>query len=300
MSRLKGTYQTELMTALSKEFNYVSPMEVPKLERIVLNMGLGEAIQNIKVLDAAVEELALIAGQHPIVTRARKSIASFKLRAGMPIGCMVTLRRTRMYDFFDKLVNIALPRVRDFRGLSDKSFDGRGNYTLGIDKLKLPPTKRTKSGFSTDAAVLEGLKGAHPVVELLLEYLEDGRIKVDPAKNEERVTLHDPCNLVRWGGVSEQQREILARVVSDFQEMTPNREDNFCCGGGGGMLSMSEYGERRVASGGTKADQIRTTGAKIVATPCHNCADQLLELSKHYKLGTEILAVVELVYNALD
>jgi large subunit ribosomal protein L5 len=120
------------MTALSKEFNYVSPMEVPKLERIVLNMGLGEAIQNIKVLDAAVEELALIAGQHPIVTRARKSIASFKLRAGMPIGCMVTLRRTRMYDFFDKLVNIALPRVRDFRGLSDKSFDGRGNYTLGI------------------------------------------------------------------------------------------------------------------------------------------------------------------------
>ena len=132
MSRLKGTYQTELMTALSKEFNYVSPMEVPKLERIVLNMGLGEAIQNIKVLDAAVEELALIAGQHPIVTRARKSIASFKLRAGMPIGCMVTLRRTRMYDFFDKLVNIALPRVRDFRGLSDKSFDGRGNYTLGI------------------------------------------------------------------------------------------------------------------------------------------------------------------------
>ena len=132
MSRLKGTYQTELMPALSKEFNYVSSMEVPKLERIVLNMGLGEAIQNIKVLDAAVGELALIAGQHPIVTRARKSIASFKLRAGMPIGCMVTLRRTRMYDFFDKLVNIALPRVRDFRGLSDKSFDGRGNYTLGI------------------------------------------------------------------------------------------------------------------------------------------------------------------------
>ena len=132
MSRLKGTYQTELMPALSKEFNYVSSMEVPKLERIVLNMGLGEAIQNIKVLDAALGELALIAGQHPIVTRARKSIASFKLRAGMPIGCMVTLRRTRMYDFFDKLVNIALPRVRDFRGLSDKSFDGRGNYTLGI------------------------------------------------------------------------------------------------------------------------------------------------------------------------
>jgi large subunit ribosomal protein L5 len=107
-------------------------MEVPSLQKIVLNMGLGEAIQNIKVLDAAMEELALIAGQRPVVTRARKSIASFKLREGMPIGCMVTLRKLRMYEFFDKLVNIALPRVRDFRGLSDKSFDGRGNYTLGI------------------------------------------------------------------------------------------------------------------------------------------------------------------------
>ena len=107
-------------------------MQVPRLDKIILNMGLGEAIQNIKVLDSAMEELALIAGQRPIVTRARKSIASFKLREGMPIGCMVTLRRARMYDFFDKLVNVALPRVRDFRGLSDKSFDGRGNYTLGI------------------------------------------------------------------------------------------------------------------------------------------------------------------------
>jgi large subunit ribosomal protein L5 len=107
-------------------------MEVPRLDKIILNMGLGEAIQTIKVLDAAMEELALIAGQRPVVTRARKSIASFKLREGMPIGCMVTLRRGRMYDFFDKLVNVTLPRVRDFRGLSDKSFDGRGNYTLGI------------------------------------------------------------------------------------------------------------------------------------------------------------------------
>jgi large subunit ribosomal protein L5 len=120
------------MPALIKEFKYKSPMEVPRLEKIILNMGLGEAIQNIKVLDAAMEELALVSGQRAIVTRARKSIASFKLRAGMPIGCMVTLRRARMYDFFDKLVNIALPRVRDFRGLSDRSFDGRGNYTLGI------------------------------------------------------------------------------------------------------------------------------------------------------------------------
>ena len=132
MSRLKETYQNDFMPALIKEFKYKSPMEVPRLEKIILNMGLGEAIQNIKVLDAAMEELALVSGQRAIVTRARKSIASFKLRAGMPIGCMVTLRRLRMYDFFYKLVNIALPRVRDFRGLADKSFDGRGNFTLGI------------------------------------------------------------------------------------------------------------------------------------------------------------------------
>jgi len=132
MSRLKETYQTDLMPALTKEFRYTSPMEVPRLGKIVLNMGLGEAIQNIKVLDAAMEELTLIAGQRPVVTRARKSIASFKLREGMPIGCMVTLRKGKMYDFFDKLVNVTLPRVRDFRGLSDKSLDGRGNFTLGI------------------------------------------------------------------------------------------------------------------------------------------------------------------------
>jgi Fe-S oxidoreductase len=137
------------------------------------------------------------------------------------------------------------------------------------------------------------------VLELLDEYLESGRIKVDRHKNPERVTLHDPCNLVRLGGLSEPQRRILRQVVEDFVEMTPNREDNYCCGGGGGMLSMSEYGERRVASGKIKAEQIRATGAKIVATPCHNCADQLLELSKKYKLGTEIQAVVELVYSSL-
>jgi large subunit ribosomal protein L5 len=132
MPRLKETYENDLMPALTKEFGYTSLMEVPRLEKIVLNMGLGEAIQNIKVLDASMEELALIAGQRPVVTRARKSIASFKLREGMPIGCMVTLRKGRMYDFFDKLVNVALPRVRDFRGLSDKALDGRGNFTLGI------------------------------------------------------------------------------------------------------------------------------------------------------------------------
>lgn len=137
------------------------------------------------------------------------------------------------------------------------------------------------------------------ILELLEDFLADGRIKIDPSKNEDRVTLHDPCNLVRWGGIAEPQRRILRKAVSDFVEMTPNRKDNFCCGGGGGMLSMSEYGERRVRSGEIKADQIRQTGAKIVATPCHNCADQLIELSKKYELGVEIQAVVELVYNAL-
>jgi large subunit ribosomal protein L5 len=113
-------------------FNYKNKMQVPKLEKIVLNMGLGDAIQNIKVLEAAAEELQAIAGQKPVITRAKKSIAAFKLRAGMPIGCMVTLRRLRMYDFYYKLVNIALARVRDFRGVSPKAFDGRGNYSLGI------------------------------------------------------------------------------------------------------------------------------------------------------------------------
>lgn len=137
------------------------------------------------------------------------------------------------------------------------------------------------------------------VLELLEEYLDNGRIKVDPEKNAERVTLHDPCNLVRWGGVSEPQRHILKRSVKDFVEMTPNRHNNYCCGGGGGMLSMSEYGDRRVASGKIKAEQIRATGAKIVATPCHNCADQLIDISKKYQLGVEIQAVVELVYCAL-
>jgi Fe-S oxidoreductase len=137
------------------------------------------------------------------------------------------------------------------------------------------------------------------ILEVMLDYLEDGRIKVDPGKNAERVTLHDPCNLVRWGGVSEPQRKILAAVASDFVEMTPNREQNFCCGGGGGMLSMSEYGDVRVRSGVVKADQIRATGAKVVAAPCHNCADQLLEINKKYSLGVEVLSVCELVYNAL-
>jgi large subunit ribosomal protein L5 len=132
MSRLQEKYIKEVIPSLVKEFDYKNIMEVPRLERVILNMGLGEAIHNIKILDSAVEELALIAAQRPVITRAKRSIASFKLREGMPIGCMVTLRRERMYCFLDKLFNVNLPRVRDFRGLSDKSFDGRGNYSLGI------------------------------------------------------------------------------------------------------------------------------------------------------------------------
>ena len=132
MSQLKDFYLKEAVPKLVNAFKYNNIMEVPRLRKVVLNMGLGEAIQNIKLLDAAAEELKTIAGQKPVITRAKKSIAAFKLREGMPIGCMVTLRRDRMYDFFYKLVNVALPRVRDFRGISDKAFDGRGNYSLGI------------------------------------------------------------------------------------------------------------------------------------------------------------------------
>ena len=132
MSQLKVFYENEAVPKLIKAFNYKNIMEVPRLEKVVLNMGLGEAIQNIKLLDSAAGELKTIAGQKPVITRAKKSIAAFKLREGMPIGCMVTLRRERMYNFFYKLVNIALPRVRDFRGISGKAFDGRGNYSLGV------------------------------------------------------------------------------------------------------------------------------------------------------------------------
>jgi large subunit ribosomal protein L5 len=139
MSRLRKIYQEEVGPALQKQFAYKNIMQVPKLEKVVLNMGLGEAIQNIKILDTASEELTLIAGQKPVITRAKKSIASFKLRENMPIGCRVTLRQNRMYDFLDKLMNMALPRVRDFRGVSAKSFDGRGNYTLGIKEHLIFP-----------------------------------------------------------------------------------------------------------------------------------------------------------------
>src|SRR5579864_1601146 len=138
-ARLKEQYKKTVIPALTKEFGYKNLMAVPKIEKISLNVGLGEATQNSKLMDPAVNELGAIAGQRPVVTKARKSIAAFKLREGMPIGCTVTLRGERMYEFFDRLVNVALPRVRDFRGVSSKSFDGRGNYTLGLkDQLIFP------------------------------------------------------------------------------------------------------------------------------------------------------------------
>jgi large subunit ribosomal protein L5 len=132
MTRLKEFYLKETVPQLMKTFGYKNVMQVPRLEKITLNMGLGEAVQNVKILDSAVEELSIIAGQRAVITKARRSIAAFKLREGMPIGVTVTLRRNRMEEFFDKLVNVALPRVRDFRGVSGKAFDGRGNYSLGI------------------------------------------------------------------------------------------------------------------------------------------------------------------------
>ncbi|MFV1951218.1 MAG: 50S ribosomal protein L5 [Nitrospinota bacterium] len=139
MAQLKELYKEKVLPQLKKEFGYRNVMEVPRLEKIVLNIGLGEAIQNIKVIDSAVNDLSVIAGQKVKITRAKKAIANFKLRAGMPIGCMVTLRRARMYEFFDRLVNVALPRVRDFKGVSEKGFDGKGNYNLGIKEQLIFP-----------------------------------------------------------------------------------------------------------------------------------------------------------------
>ena len=132
MARLKEYYKKEVIPALMKEFNYRNTMQVPKIEKIVVNMGLGEATQNIKVLDNAADELSVIVGQKPVITKAKKSIATFKVRKGMSIGCSVTLRSERMFEFFDRLVNVAIPRIRDFRGISPRSFDGRGNFSLGV------------------------------------------------------------------------------------------------------------------------------------------------------------------------
>jgi large subunit ribosomal protein L5 len=139
MARLKEYYLKKVVPALSKEFDYKNPMQVPKIEKIVINMGLGEAIQNVKIIDTAVQELAAITGQKPIVNKAKKSIATFKLRQGMPIGCSVTLRKKIMYEFFDRLVNAALPKVRDFRGISPNAFDGRGNFSIGLQEQIIFP-----------------------------------------------------------------------------------------------------------------------------------------------------------------
>lgn len=139
MARLKDYYLKTVVPALINKFNYKNPMQVPKMEKIVINMGLGEAIQNIKIIDGAVQELAAITGQKPVINKARKSIATFKLRQGMPVGCSVTLRKNNMYEFFDRLVNAALPKVRDFRGVSSNAFDGRGNFSIGLQEQTIFP-----------------------------------------------------------------------------------------------------------------------------------------------------------------
>lgn len=167
MAKLKEIYQEKVVPALMKRFNYKNRMEVPKLQKIVVNMGLGEAIQNIKILDSAVNEISLITGQKPVITKAKKSIAQFKLRTGMPIGCMVTLRKERMYEFFNRLVNVALPRVRDFKGLSGKSFDGRGNYALGIrEQLIFPEIHYDK---------IDKVKGMNVVIVTTAKTDEEGK-----------------------------------------------------------------------------------------------------------------------------
>jgi len=167
LGTLREKYEREIIPQLMKRFGYKNIMQAPKLKRIVINMGLGEAIQNIKVLDSAVEEIALITGQRPVITKARKSIAQFKLRKGMPIGCMVTLRRDRMYGFFDRLMNIALPRVRDFRGVSGKSFDGRGNYALGIREQLIFP--------EIDYDKIDKVKGMNIIIVTTAKTDEEGK-----------------------------------------------------------------------------------------------------------------------------
>jgi large subunit ribosomal protein L5 len=167
MSQLKLYYYKEVVPKLLDTFKYDNIMQVPKLEKIVLNIGLGEAIHNIKLLDSALEELKIIAGQQPVVTRAKKSIAAFKLREGMPIGCRVTLRHNRMYDFYNKLVNIALPRVRDFRGLSVKAFDSHGNYTLGIKEHIIFP--------EIDYDKIDSIKGLNITIVTSAKTDEEGK-----------------------------------------------------------------------------------------------------------------------------
>jgi len=164
---LKDIYEKEVIPELKKSFGYQNMMQIPMLEKIVLNIGLGEAIKNVKLLDSAVGDLSLIAGQKPVITKARKSIAAFKLREGMPIGCMVTLRSEKMYNFLDKLINIALPRVRDFRGISGKAFDGRGNYSLGIKEHIIFP--------EIDYDKTDSIKGLNVSIVTTAKTDEEGR-----------------------------------------------------------------------------------------------------------------------------
>ena len=167
MSRLKERYQNEVVPALKKEFGYTNVMAVPKISKVVVNMGLGEATQNVKIIDASLEQLTAIAGQKPVVTKSRKSIANFKLRQGQSIGVMVTLRGDRMYEFFDRLVSIALPRVRDFKGVSPKAFDGKGNYTLGVREQIIFP--------EVDYDKVEKIKGMNITVVTTAKNDEEGR-----------------------------------------------------------------------------------------------------------------------------
>jgi large subunit ribosomal protein L5 len=167
MSTLKEKYKAEVAPQLKEEFKYVNELQIPKLTKIVLNMGLGEAVRNPKIVEIAAAELALIAGQKPVITRAKKPIANFKLRADLPIGCKVTLRRDKMFDFMDRLVNIALPRVRDFRGISGKAFDGKGNYTLGITEHIIFP--------EIDYDKTESIKGLNITVVTTAKTDEEGK-----------------------------------------------------------------------------------------------------------------------------
>jgi len=167
MAKFKEHYQQNVVPALMKRFNYRNVMEVPRLEKIVINMGLGEAIQNVKILDSAAQEISGIAGQKPVITKDKKSIAQFKLRKGLSIGCMVTLRKERMYEFLNRLVNTALPRVRDFKGVSGKSFDGRGNFALGIrEQLIFPEIHYDK---------IDKIKGMNIVIVTTAKTDEEGK-----------------------------------------------------------------------------------------------------------------------------
>lgn len=167
MARMKEMYRSELAPRLVKELQLKNVMEVPRIEKVVINMGLGEAIQNIKVIESAVDELGQITGQKAVVTKAKKSIAAFKLREGMPIGCMVTLRRDKAFEFLDRLINVSLPRVRDFKGVSPKAFDGRGNYTLGVREQLIFP--------EIDLEKIDKIKGLNVTIVTTAKNDEEGR-----------------------------------------------------------------------------------------------------------------------------